>query len=275
MAKVTLQKINTRAKSIRKAHPSMKWNAAQSAAAKQLKGGTTTTTRKKHHVSGTAAVGKTKRKRSVSGTAAVGTTRKKTKKKGFLGASGTTMARVEKIASMAMGFGVGAAGTHMILRPLEHKVVGMIPDPKVQAIAAKATPWAEMVLGAGIVWYGKGGWVSNIGWGVFGAGVHGTMKELPFHMHSPAETVNGVGQYVTTRIPMNGTIAGMVAGLIQQPNTYTKTPTVGASILNNGQNKAVHTPTVGAYQRYSHTPTVGEFDDEEASVFYSNPFRRP
>jgi hypothetical protein len=265
---MSLKQINTRAKALRRQKPGMDWHAAQRAAAASMRGSRKRTSRApaktKRRVSGTAAVGST---------AAVGKTRKR-KKKGWFGATGVTQSRLTQIGEIAVGMGLGAVATHMVLRPLEHKVVEHFTEP----LVAKAMPWAEIVLGGTMFIMAPWKLVRNIGLGVMGAGVHGAMKELPIHMHSPAESVSGInGPYTSVRIPVNGTVKEMISGLIQQQGSYVKTPTVGDSVIKNGTGP-VHTPTVGArYMMLHNSPTVGgsdEEEDEDEMLYRTNLFRR-
>lgn len=275
---MSLKQINTRAKSLRKSRPGMSWHSAQKAAAAQLRSGGA---KKRTKKLATSAVSKTrhKKRRASVGSTAVGKTPKRKKAKGMfamLGATTGTVNRATEVLRMGAGMAGGAMATHVVLRPLEHKIVQMVEDPKLNKIAAMCMPYAEMFLGA-FVWV-KAPWkdVRNIGLGVMGTGVHAAVKALPFHMHSPAETVQGISgsDMMQVRIPVNGTIRNTIAGLIQKEHGYTKTPTVGRSVIRN-DNGPVHTQTVGGYHSMlSRTPTVGDTDDDDEVLFHRNYYGR-
>lgn len=274
MAINKLKQITTRAKSLRKARPGMSWHSAQKAAAAQLRSGKAAPAKKKKKATASRAVAKThhhKKSKSVGSTTVV--VKRKAKKKGFMGASSTTVNRAWEVLQMGGGMAVGAFGTHVILRPLEHKAVQLVKDPQIQGYVAKAMPWAEMFLGGFGAIMLKNKHLRNVSVGVMGAGVHGVVKQLPVHMHSPAETINGVGDYTQVRIPINGTVRDRISGLIQSANGYVQTPTVGASILR-GDQAGVHTPTIGGRGNMNVTPVVGEFEDDDEMLFRVNHFAR-
>ncbi len=278
---MSLKQINTRAKALRRQKPGMSWHSAQRAAAAALRSGKKSPAKRKtkHKSTSVSRTHHKKRTHSVGSTAAVGKTRKKKKTKGmfaFLGATNATTAKVGTILRMGAGMAAGAAGTHLILRPGEHWIVKQIQDPKIHHYVSMAMPWGEMFLG-GLGWLKfRNPDLRNIALGVMGSGVHAAAKQLPFHLHSPAETVQGISgsDMMQVRIPVNGTVRDTINGLIQQERGYTKTPVVG--VLNNHQGP-VYTPTVGNYQSNDYildrTPVVGTSDDDDA-IFRSNPFAR-
>lgn len=273
MAGNKLKQITTRAKALRRSSPGMSWHNAQRKAAAMLRSGTSAPRKKtkaKHH---TTAVAKTHhhKKRSVGATMHTTTTKRKKKKStSFLGATHTNTMDVLQSGGGIIG---GIIITHVGLRPLEHKAISMISNPKIQRYASQAMPWVELFGGLAGALLSKNKIVRKLSLGVAAAGGNTAMKQLPMHMHSPAETINGVGEFVQTRIPINGTIRERISGLIQQEG-YTKTPTVGRSIVMN-DNRAVNTPTVGNHDMLlNSTPTVGEYEEDDEMLFRTNHFAR-
>lgn len=225
----------------------------------------TTVGRRRHRVSGTVAgtVGRTRhhRRRSVAKT----THRRKTRKRGFLGATGTGSGKFMQIAEMAIGVGIGAVGTHMLLRPLEHKVSEHMP------MAAKFMGAAEIALGGFVALKAKNNFMKSIGIGVLAGGVHTVMHQLPIGLHSPA--VNGLDDMSTLNVPINGSVQATLSGLIQQDGYYTRTPVVGASVIENGRGP-VHTDVVSGYNILNSSPVVGEYDDDDELLFMPKGMRQ-
>ena len=166
--------------------------------------------RRRRRVSGTAAVGRTHRRRRVSGTAAVGRTRRRRRSVGATGGS-----LMKQIVPLAVGMAGGAAAQHFILRPLEKKIAQHAP------MAAKFMAVGEIVLGGFVAMKAKNPMMKGVGLGIMAGGVHSGMKQLNLYHESPS--VQGVGDYTTVRIPVNGQIRGMLNGIVrdQHGDTYT------------------------------------------------------
>lgn len=207
-------------------------------------------TRRAATVGSTYVMGRRRRRSSTAKTA----TRPRRHKPGFLGATGM-QSRFIQIGEMAVGVAIGAAGTHMILRPLEQKLSAHFP------IAAKFMGVLEVGLGGFITLWAKSPFVKSIGIGVLAGGVHVVMKQLPIGMHSPAENAT-MGDYMQpVMIPMNS-----MAGLVQGGRRDVYTPMV-AGIIDNRQGGTV-TPWVAGSAILNNTPvtSMGDMDDYD-SVF--------
>ena len=206
------------------------------------------TRRRRHHVSGTA-VG-----------SSIGKTRKKLRKSGFLGSTGASSSLMQ-VAEMAVGVGVGAAATHMLLRPVEHKLAAKYP------MATKFMGAAEIILGGFIALKGKKKFVQSVGIGILAGGVHTVMKQTNIGLNSPAEG-SKMGEYTHLNVPINGPLQDQINGLIENGgNRYVKTPVVGqVGLIKDEPRRQVYTPTVG-------DPSEGfgksQLTDEEREYLYT------
>lgn len=190
-------------------------------------------------------VGKRKtRRHHVSG---IGSThhhapKKRRKSRSIMGFS--SGGKIMQVVEMAAGVGIGAAGTHMLLRPMEHKLVEHMP------MAAKFMGGAEIILGGFIALKSKNNFIKSIGIGVLAGGVHTVMHQIPqLGMHSPAEGAH-MGDMSVIRVPMNGDLRGEINGLIENNgNRFVRTSVVsgsdGIGVLNNNNGGAVYTNVVG------------------------------
>lgn len=198
------------------------------------------------------------RRRRVSGIGSTGIGRARTRrrKRSIMGFS--SGGKFMQIAEMAVGVGVGAVGTHMLLRPLEHKLSEHMPA------AAKFMGAAEIVLGGFIALKSTKPFIKSVGIGILAGGVHVVMKQLPIGMHSPAEAhIAGMDDMTRLNVPINGNLRSAIAGLIDNSGTrYIKTPTVAGNIVRNDRGPT-RTPTVGDME-YS-PATVGEETGSELS----------
>lgn len=194
------------------------------------------------------------KKRKVSGTG-IGkvhhVAKRRKKSHGFLGSTGGG-GTVVKIVKLAAGVGAGALVTHIILRPLEHKVAAKYP------MVTKFLGLAEIGLGGYIAIVAKKEVVKAFGIGILAGGTHTVMKQLPFGLHNPAENAK-VGDFTTLNVPMNGGMRENLAGLIENnPNRYVQTPVVSGLIRNS--NGGVRTNVVNGVELYR-TNTVNGSDD--------------
>lgn len=198
-----MAKISTyarKAKAIRKKHPNMSWQSAMKAAAH---GG---------------AVGKRRRK-SVGSTGAVGKTRK-----GRRRISGTGKDLMKQVVPMAVGMAAGVGAQHFLLRPLESKIAARFP------MAAKFMAAGEIILGGYVALKAKNTIVKGVGLGIMAGGVQTGVKQLNIYHESPA--VQGVGDYTTIHIPVNGHLHKMLNGIIDDRHGDTYTSLVAGSRSN-------------------------------------------
>lgn len=185
----------------------------------------TTTKRPARRVSGTAAVGRPRRRssapaarrRRVSGTAAVGATHHRRRRVSGTGAGGL----MKQVIPMAVGMGVGVGIQHFALRPLEAAIARRAP------MAAKFFAVGEILLGGYIALKAKKPMVKGVGLGIMAGGVQAGVKQLNIYHESPA--VQGVGDYTTVRIPVNGQVREMLSGIIEDRNGNTYTSMVAGS----------------------------------------------
>ncbi len=211
--------------------------------------------RRRASVGSTVVVGRRRRRSTRSVARTRHHSRRRSHKPGFLGAT-KWQSRGLQILEMAVGVGIGAAGTHMILRPLEQKLVAHYP------MATKFMGLMEVALGGGIALMAKNNFFKSIGIGVLAGGVHVVMKQLPIGMHSPAE--HGVGDYQEVRIPYNS----QVAGLISDDRRGVRTPVVAGSIIRNHDGN-VNTPWVAGMATLNNTPVVsmGDYTDDDQILY--------
>ena len=210
-------------------------------------------TAKRHTRKQVIVVGKRRSRRKVSGTG-IGKTshhKKRRKSRGIMGATGGS--KLKQIAEMAVGVAVGAAGTHMILRPLEHKVSQRYPA------VTKFLGVAEVAIGGYIALKSSKPFIKSFGIGVLAGGVHTVMKQLPIGLHNPAEG-NRMGDYATLNVPISGDMRETMAGLIENnPNRYVQTPVVSGLIRN--QRGATRTNVVNGGVELHSTDVVNGRDD--------------
>lgn len=204
-------------------------------------------------------VGKRRRshtKMSGIGSTGIGKTRKTRRKKhGFLGSTGGS--KLMQVAEMAVGVGIGAAATHMVLRPMEHKISQKFPW------AGKLMGAGEIVLGGLVALKSTKPFIKSIGIGILAGGVHTVMQQTKLGIHSPA--VNGLEDMTTLHVPINGDMREMMAGLIENNgNRYVRTPVVGKMGVLNDHNGPTYTPTVG-----DPDDSMGTLTEEERDYLYS------
>lgn len=162
-------------------------------------------------------VGKHKRKRkaAVSGTKKHKTRRKK---KGFLGATGST--GIKEIAYIAGGVAIGAVAAHVVIRPLEQRFVSKYPH------LGKFLAAGEILLGGYIAIKGKHSFVKSIGAGILAGGVHGGLKQIDIYKHIPQI---GGGGYMESHIPIDGDFNRMVAGILEDNRRGIRTDVVAGT----------------------------------------------
>jgi len=188
---MSIATISRRAKSIRKAHPSLTWQQALKKSAAHGTGShKKRTVRRK--MSGTSSVGST----------SVGRTRRKTRKKAF-GIFGTS-ANVQHIGMTAVGVAAGTIAMQKLVRPLEMRLVQRFPA------AQNFMPVAEIFVGGMISAKSKGNAIVNgAGYAVLGAGVAGLMQQLRLGSGG----VHGLDNSMTLVAPMSGmTRTDLVSG---------------------------------------------------------------
>lgn len=204
----------------------------------------------------------TRRRVSGIGSTSIGSHRKKRRKSGgFMGSTGKSS--LMQVGEMAVGVAVGAAATHMILRPMEVKLSAKYP------MATKFMGAAEILLGGFVALKSTKPFIKAIGVGVLAGGVHTVMKQTHIGLESPAITGTTDGM-THLNVPINGPLQQAIRGLIDQSGSrYVRTPTVGASVLrhrsehghvNHGYDGPVRTPTVGDRDDYMGTLTEDEMD---------------
>lgn len=144
--------------------------------------------------------------------------------------------KLKEVAVMAAGIGAGAAFTHMIARPLEHKLVAKYPH---------FTKWmgAAEIAAGGLVFINiKNPFIKMMGLGMMAGGVHTVMKQTNLGLHNPAESTMGyLGETVRQEIPYS------VGNIIDDKRPYVNTSTVYGigNIVNRNSNRPVHTSVVG------------------------------
>lgn len=122
---------------------------------------------------------------------------------------------------MAVGMAAGVGIQHFALRPLEAKIARSAP------MAAKFFAVAEILLGGFIALKVKNPIVKGVGLGIMAGGVQTGVKQLNLYHESPA--VQGVGDYTTVRIPVNGQVREMLSGIVRNQNGDTYTSLVAGS----------------------------------------------
>jgi len=200
----------------------------------------------KRRVSGVGAIGKTKR-RAKSRVVVVAKTRRR--KSGGIGATGRG-GTVKQVAVMAAGIGAGAAITHMLLRPIEHKLAARYPH------VTKYLGAGEVIVGAGVFMKMNNPFIKMMGLGIMAGGVHTIMKQTNIGLHSPAEgTMGALMESTRQEIPYR------VGNIIDDRRPYVNTATVAGigSIVRRGDNRPTSTPTVGDYNDYG---GVGDWNDD-------------
>jgi hypothetical protein len=149
---------------------------------------------------------------------------KRRKKRGFLGATGSsaTTSNLKQIAIMAVGVATGAGITHVILRPIEKHLTDKWP------MLGKFIAAGEVFLGGVIALKGKNGFVKSLGVGILAGGVHGLMKQVNIYKHIPG--VSGPNdQFTDLRIPISGSFNDMVAGILEDSRRDVRTETVAGT----------------------------------------------
>ena len=164
---------------------------------------------RRRRVSGTAAVGKTRRKRRVSGTAAVGRVHRRRRSVSGTGAKGL----MKQVIPMAVGMAAGVGVQHFLLRPLEAKIAERVP------MAAKFMAVGEIVLGGFLALKAKNPIMKGVGLGIMAGGVQTGVKQLNIYHENPA--VQGVGDYTTIQVPINGQLREMMSGMMEDNVTKT------------------------------------------------------
>lgn len=186
-------------------------------------------------VRGTAAVGATKRRRRrVSGTAAVGAVKHRRRRIGAT--SGAAMGK--QIIPLAIGMAAGVGVQHFLLRPIEQKISEHMP------MAAKFMAAGEILLGGAMFLKAKNSIVKGVGLGIMAGGVNTAVKQLNIYHESPA--VNGSGDYMHTRIPINGIVM----------NDHNSVDTKLVAGLSDEMDQVLP-PKVGVHNRYYDNPHQG------------------
>lgn len=177
-------------------------------------------------------VGTTKRRRRrVSGTGAVGTTRARRRR-----VSGTgSMSMGKQIFPLAIGMAAGVGVQHFILRPIEQKISEHVP------MAAKFMAVGEILIGGAMFLKAKNPIVKGVGLGIMAGGVNTGVKQLNIYHESPA--VNGSGDYMHTRIPINGIV-------MDDHNTVHTKLVAGL----NDETEMLLPPKMGVHDRYYDNP---------------------
>lgn len=156
-------------------------------------------------------------RRRVSGTAAVGSTRGRRRRVSGTGAG----SMMKQVVPMAVGMGIGVAVQHFALRPLEAKIAAHAP------MAAKFFAAGEILLGGYIALKAKKPIMKGVGLGIMAGGVQAGVKQLNLYHESPS--VQGVGDYTTVRIPVNGQVRDMLSGIVKNRNGETFTNMVAGT----------------------------------------------
>lgn len=188
------------------------------------------------------------RKHRVGATHHKAPAKRRKKKHGFLGS--TSGSSLGKIAWMAVGVGVGAGLTHVILRPVEAKLMTRWP------MIGKFLGAGEIFLGGYIAMKAKSEFVKSVGVGILAGGVHGVMKQVNIYKHIP--TVSG-SEMSEVRIPISGPLDDAIAGILNDSRRNVYTEAVAGSkytsVVSNTRNDIDFTKVV-----------AGEFED--ASEFF-------
>ena len=172
-------------------------------------------------------------------TRAVGATQHRKKRR--VGATGTKTS-LKSIAFMAVGVATGAGITHIVLRPLEKRLVDKWPA------VGKFIAAGEVFLGGAIALKSKHNFLKSLGVGILSGGVHGLMKQVDIYKHIPG--IAGSDEYTEIHVPISGSFHDMVAGILEDGRREVRTETVA------GTNR---TETVAAT---NHTEWVaGEWDE--------------
>ena len=159
----------------------------------------------------------TRRKVGASvGSSAVGKTRRRKRKSG--GMVGSTH-EFKQIGVLAAGMVGGAVATHFALRPLESKLVQRFP------MAGKLMGAAEIIIGGLVTMRGKSPLIKGIGLGIMAGGVNTVMHQ--FQIGHPA--ITGAEDYNVYRVPLNGSMTNMLAGVIENRDIPTNSEFVAGT----------------------------------------------
>lgn len=147
---------------------------------------------------------------------------------GFLGATSGKLG-LKQIAWMAVGVGAGAAITHVILRPVEAKLVTKWP------ILGKFIGAGEIFLGGFIALKAKKPFMKSLGVGILAGGVDQVFKQVNIYKHIP-----GMGDMSEIRVPISGPLDDMISGILNSNTRNIYTAQVAgsnytASVANSAQ----------------------------------------
>ena len=201
------------------------------------------------------AIGKTTRRKSTGAkrVVVIQGARKRRKHTGIMGTTGRG-GTIKQVAVMAAGIGVGAAFTHMALRPLEHRLAAKYPA------ATKFMGAGEVAVGGLMFMKMKSNFLKMVGLGVMAGGVHTIMKQTNIGLHSPAEghSISGPGEMVRVQMPYT------VGNIIDDRRPFVNTATVTGigNVVRRNYNGPVSTPTVGDYEGSGYS--VGDFNEDSA-----------
>lgn len=190
-------------------------------------------------VSGTAAVGRRRRRsttshaaprrrRRVSGTA-VGSSHHRRRRRSVSGTSATGL--MKQVIPMAVGMAAGVGVQHFLLRPIESQIARRMP------MAAKFFAVGEVILGGFVALKAKNPIMKGVGLGIMAGGVQAGVKQLNIYHESPS--VQGVGDYTTVRIPVNGQVREMLSGIVRDRNGDTYTSLVAGSEMGGYDDESV------------------------------------
>jgi hypothetical protein len=132
---------------------------------------------------------------------------------------------MKKIVPMAIGMAAGVGAQHFLLRPLEKKIAEKMP------MAAKFMAVGEILLGGFVAIKAKNPIMQGVGLGIMAGGVNSGVKQLNLYHESPA--VQGVGDYTTVRIPVNGQLRSMLNGIVRDQHGETRTHLVAGAGWDN------------------------------------------
>lgn len=142
------------------------------------------------------------------------------KKRGFLGAT-TGTSNLKQIGLMAIGVGVGAGITHIILRPVEKRLTDKWP------MVGKFIAAGEVFLGGMIALKGKNSFQKSIGVGILAGGVHGLLKQANIYKHIPG--ISGPDEFTDVRVPISGSFSDMVSGILEDSRRDVHTEVVAGT----------------------------------------------
>jgi hypothetical protein len=162
---------------------------------------------------------------------------KRKRVRGRVGATGGSS--LKQIVMLAVGVGVGAGITHMLLRPVEKRLVDKFP------MAEKFLGAGEVLLGGYIALKGKRPFVKSLGVGILAGGVHALMKQANLYKNVPK-----VGDIDETelRIPLNESFRDQVAGILRDSRREVFTKTVAGSINGTDRTEIVASTVNGEYE---------------------------